>query len=83
MPNGMIYASVSHSILPPREQVEPVKILPAAGMDLLKAFDEAAGDLTARACYCSVLRECWQTDFDAERPQSVKERKLAAGSAAW
>jgi hypothetical protein len=41
------------------------------------------GEMTARACYCSVLNECWITDFQQSRPQPVKDCRAPAGLKRW
>jgi hypothetical protein len=39
-------------------------------------FDSDRGRIvTAKACYCSVLDDCWETDFSATRHKSVSECK--------
>ncbi len=81
--NGVVYSYVSHNILPARESVDVLTVRPDMGERLLKAFDDATRDLAVTACYCSVLGECWQTDFGARSPQAVKECKVPAGSKTW
>lgn len=39
-------------------------------------FDSDRGSIvTAKACYCSVLDDCWETDFSSTRHKSVSECK--------
>ncbi len=35
------------------------------------------------ACYCSVLNECWQTDFDQQRPTPVDKYTSSKGDKLW
>ncbi len=81
--NSVVYSNVSHLMLPARESVEVIKIRPDPDDALVRAFDSARDDLTARACYCSVLGECWETDFGPGRPRAVKECKAPAGAKLW
>jgi len=82
---GFIYSNVSGSILSARDTRELIIIKPLGSDDkLLRAFEAARDkDLTAYACYCSVLDECWETNFDQQRPQPVKECKVSPGDKLW
>jgi len=80
---GVTYSNVSQSILPSREVTELIAINVDAGPELYKAGDDARRELSLRACYCSVLDECWQTDFGTERPRPVKECKHPSGTQLW
>jgi hypothetical protein len=46
-------------------------------------LQNAEPQITLKACYCSVLNECWETDFDNKRPQPVKECKVAPDEKLW
>ena len=82
--NGIIYSNVSQSILPTKESLFLIQLDPTyAGKDLYVALDAARKDLTMSACYCSVLDECWLTDFGQGRPKKVKECKAPAGAQLW
>jgi hypothetical protein len=83
--SGFIYSNVSGLILPARQSVDIVIIRPIGSDDKLvqAAEDAREGNLTYHACYCSVLDECWETDFDHKRPQPVKECKVSAGDKLW
>jgi hypothetical protein len=55
-----------------------------AGDKLLPVFFAARKDMSIHACYCSVLEECWETNFDyGKRPQPVRECKIATGNTLW
>lgn len=72
---GVVYSNVSESILPARETIEFLTVNAEAGKDLYTALDQSRKDMTLTACYCSVLDECWQTDFNSSRPKKVSECK--------
>jgi hypothetical protein len=80
------YSNVSGNVLPAREEIDPITINPdKAGMDLFHTVFRLmhTDDVAFHACYCSVLDECWETDFDKKRPQPVKECKVAPGEKLW
>ncbi len=72
LPRGLVFASVSGSILPARESLEPIQISSKASKEVFLAVERSRSDLETRACYCSVLDECWLTDFAVARPKRVK-----------
>ena len=80
------YSNVSGFIVPARQTLYPITIKPDKdGLDLYTAFERVrnSDDLTYRACYCSVLNECWETNFDRKRPQPVKECKVSPNEKLW
>jgi hypothetical protein len=79
------YANVSGEILPARESAFPIVINQLGANDqLLPVFFAARKDLTIHACYCSVLEECWETDFDLHKhPQPVKQCKVVPDEQLW
>jgi hypothetical protein len=80
------YSNVSGFILPARQDFYPITIKPDKdGQDLYNAFNQVrdGDDLTFHACYCSVLNECWETNFDRKRPQPVKECKVSPDEKLW
>jgi hypothetical protein len=82
----IFYSNVSGFILPARQDSYPITIKPDKdGLDLYNVFNQVrdGDDLTFHACYCSVLNECWETNFDRKRPQPVKECKVAPGEKLW
>ena len=72
LPKGLVYSNISGSILPARESLEPIQISSKASKTVFLAVEKSRADLETRACYCSVLEECWLTDFAAVRPRRVK-----------
>jgi hypothetical protein len=82
-PNTVWYSNITNNILPARESFDPMTLRSDAGDDVLKAIDHARPDITARACYCSVLDECWLTNFDANRPTKVERCDPPAHEALW
>jgi hypothetical protein len=83
--HSFTYANVSGTILAARDKADLITIKSITSDDkMVRAFEAARdNDLTAYACYCSVLEECWETNFDHKRPQPVKECKVAPGEKLW
>lgn len=82
----VFYSNVSGFILPARGEIDAITIKPVQdGLDLFHEFIKVhdTDDLTYHACYCSVLNECWETDFDHKRPQPVKECKVSPNEKLW
>jgi hypothetical protein len=80
------FVHISGSILPAREKKDIITISPKGSDNRLSlAFEKAMNnDLSIHACYCSVLEECWETDFDrSKHPTPVKECKVAQGDKLW
>jgi hypothetical protein len=77
------YSSVSNNILPARDSFDPITLRPDVGDDVLRAIYEARPDFRARACYCSVLDECWITDFKIQRPTKVERCEHEANGVYW
>jgi len=80
------YSNVSGLILSARQDMYPITIKPDKdALDLYSDFRNVkdSDDITYHACYCSVLNECWETDFDRKRPQPVKECKVSPGEKLW
>lgn len=75
-------SSVSGRILPAREAISVLQI-PVNSSQTLQLLQAAEPEITLKACYCSVLDECWETDFDNKRPRPVKECKVAPGDKLW
>ncbi len=80
---GLFYTNVSGSVLAARDGVDYVTLTAAAGPTLYAALNAARADLQLQACYCSVLNDCWVTDFGSERPRAVAECRTLAGVATW
>jgi hypothetical protein len=82
----IFYSTISGLVLPARQDFYPITIKPDKdGLDLYRAFDRArnSDDLTYRACYCSVLDECWETDFSHKRPQPVSKCQVSPNEKLW
>lgn len=82
----LFYSNVSGFILSAHQEIDPITIKPdKTGLELFNTFNMVrdSNDITYRACYCSVLNECWETEFDHKRPQPVKECRVAPGEKLW
>lgn len=75
---GVAYSNLSQNILPAREHVEVLSLTGNANSALLDAVGKARPEMTFQACYCSVLQECWQTNFSTTRPQPIKDCQAPA-----
>lgn len=81
-PRFITNSSVSGSILPARDAIKVIEI-PITSPQSLQLLVAAEPEITLKACYCSVLDECWETNFDHKRPQPVKVCKVAPGEKLW
>lgn len=82
-PQGVIYSNVSKTIIPPREVVNFIDLRTEAGDGLIRALRASGPDMSVNACYCSVLDECWQTDFGPGRPTKVEACRVPEGAVTW
>jgi hypothetical protein len=72
-----VVSSSASGVLPARETLELMQVRSAdSGPEAFRTLDAERTNFTARACYCSVLDECWLTDFGTERPKPVKSCKV-------
>jgi len=81
--NGVYYANVTGTVLPAREATSPIDITPSASSALMDAVDRARSELSVSACYCSVLEECWVTEFSQSRPRRVPDCRVPNQDAMW
>ena len=82
--SGFYYGNLSGSILPARDSVDILGVRPPENdLGLYKTILEAQKDMDLRACYCSVTGECWQTDFERQRPESVQSCATGAKDVLW
>jgi hypothetical protein len=71
------YSSTAAGVLPARDTLELLQVRAAdAGPEAFAILNDARQGLEARACYCSVLDECWITDFGPARPHRVNSCKV-------
>ena len=75
-------SSVSGAILPARESINVIGV-PITSRQTLQLLVAAEPDIKMKACYCSVLDECWETNFDHKRPQPVKECRVDPNEKLW
>jgi ribosomal protein S19 len=75
-------STVTGSVLPPRESIRVFGIAPRTP-ELLGELQRAQSELKFKACYCSVLNQCWETDFTNQRPKPVAECKVTPGEKLW
>ena len=78
------FGDISGTVLPAHDARGVITIKPLGTNDkLLQGFDKVKEDISFHACYCSVLNECWETDFDHKHPKPVNECKVAPGEKLW
>jgi hypothetical protein len=78
------FGDISGTVLPARDKRNLMTIKPlGSDAKLLRGFDKVKADISFHACYCSVLNECWETNFDHKRPQPVKECKVSPNEKLW
>jgi hypothetical protein len=75
-------SGVTGRVLPARDSILVFGIAPKTP-GMLAALMDAEEDVKKRACYCSVLDECWETNFDHKRPLPVKECKVSPDEKLW
>lgn len=78
--NGFVYSTPSARVLPAREKINVYWFDPmehAARQTFVK-FSAVQRAVTYRGCYCSVLGDCWITNFDGRRPTPI-ERCTVSG----
>ena len=76
--------NITGTVLPARDTRNVMTIKPRGSDDrLFQGFDKVKEDISFHACYCSVLNECWETDFDHKHPKPVNECKVAPGEKLW
>ena len=65
--NNIVTGNPAPGIVPAGEQLLVFSILKnAENADLWEKLDAARADFTAEGCYCSLLDECYRTDFESE-----------------
>ena len=70
--SSVVYSNVSGTVLPQRESTNLIELPASISPQLLNAFTAAREHMSFNACFCSVLNECWMTDFNTAHPQPVK-----------
>lgn len=81
--SGIGYSNVSGMVLPARDSAKLLLDVGIQDPAVAAAFEQARTDLTARACYCSVLDQCWLTDFEQSRPRKVQDCRVPPGVKRW
>lgn len=84
---GVLYSSVSGTMIPQRESVDVLDLRPGVSPELMQALDSSRADITVQACYCSVLDECWKASFGndigSEKRVPVKKCAMPTNEALW
>jgi len=71
--SGFYYSTPSGRIVPAHESLKVLWFEPKGDEDgaYFNAITGDVGDFGYSACYCSVLDECWISEFDGTRPRHV------------
>lgn len=72
----VVTANPSSLILPSESRIPLFRLTQEEGNRVFwDSINKARNELEARACFCSVLDECWETNF-VDEPQLVKQCRL-------
>lgn len=81
--SGVMYSNVSGTVLPARETVDYLIFEPGALVPLQQSVDKARKDMEVSACFCSVLHECWETDFSGTQAKVVEKCEAKKKEEVW
>ena len=70
LPHGFHFEFTDHTVLRPGEAKETLGV--RRGTDVGDRFAAALPDLTFRACYCSILDQCWVSNLRDTHTQPIK-----------
>ena len=74
LPHGLFYSQVDETVLRAGEDTPAVKVFrDKAAPGVSARFADALGEIGFRACYCSVLDECWAGDLKTIAPRRVRQ----------
>ncbi len=78
-PVGVNTAPIDHVVIRAGESRTFLSVAPGDQLDAWHRFDRVRfGELTYRACYCSVFDECWISDLKSLHPEAVKSCPVPA-----
>jgi len=69
--HGLMYSNISGTVIPARETVNFLEFEPGMLLPLQESVDKARKDIELSSCFCSVLHECWLTEFKETQAQPV------------
>ena len=66
-------STITHTVLVPHQSVDFIAVRPTAGIaSVFQAVDKSTRHVHVKACYCSVLDDCWMLDSRSdEDPKPV------------
>ena len=76
MPAGFLTSLVDDTVLRPGEDNVVLQIQTATAPEISQRLNAALLKIGFRACYCSILDQCWESDLKSTRTTQVKECKL-------
>lgn len=73
LPHGILRSLADDTVIRPGEEnVVLVVHRDVAAPDIPNRFNDALLSITFKACYCSILNECWVSDLKSTRTTEVK-----------
>jgi hypothetical protein len=73
LPHGIFYSIVDETVLRPGEDDPVLQLDRRAAPQIGGQLAAALPQVSFRACYCSVLDQCWVSDLRSTRSQPVRE----------
>jgi hypothetical protein len=74
LPHGLYFGTADQTVLRPGEQYPVVMVYEVqSAPDVPDRFRSALSQLSFRACYCSVLDQCWRSNLQSIRAEPVRE----------
>jgi len=74
LPHGLYFATADQTVLRPGEQYPVVMVYKLqSAPEIPNRFRAALSQLSFRACYCSVLDQCWRSNLQSMSSEPVRE----------
>ena len=71
---NVITSTIHNRVIAAREAIDFVKVLPKNMTSAqYHRLDQAEARITMRACYCSVLNECWMLEPHRSQPVAIRD----------
>ena len=81
--SGVVYSNVSGTVLPARETTNFIEFEPGMLLPLQESLDKARKEMKFSSCFCSVLHECWMTEFSESKAKQVEACPAKAKEEVW
>lgn len=80
---GVMYSNISGTVIPARETVDYLVFETGKLLPLQDAVNRARKDMEMSSCFCSVLHECWVTEFTETRAKAVESCPVKKKEEIW